>query len=258
MSWWGKLIGGAMGFAMGGPIGMMLGMVLGANFDRGLAGSGAPRANERRQLVFYTAVFSVMGHLCKADGRVTRSEIRTARKIMREMGLDEDVQALAVQLFEQGKAPGFSLQATLAQFRKELGWQPNLYRMFLEIQVMAAYGDGKLHAAERRILLEICDLLGFPQEELDRLCDMADSFTGGPRRSTGPGNGLEQAYRTLGVDRKASDQDIKRAYRRLMSQHHPDKLIAKGLPEEMIKVATERTATIRGAYDLVRERRGSP
>lgn len=257
MSWWGKFIGGTMGFAMGGPIGMMLGVVLGANFDRGLRGTGAPRASERRQLVFYTTVFAVMGHLCKADGRVSRSEIRTAREIMRKMELGEDIQALAIRLFEQGKAPGFSLEATLAQFRQELGWQPNLYRMFLEIQVMAAYADGKLHAAERRILLNICDLLGFPPEELDRLCDMIGGFTGA-RRSVGPGNGLEQAYRTLGVDRKTSDQDIKRAYRRLMSQHHPDKLIAKGLPEEMIKVATERTAAIRSAYELVRERRGSP
>ena len=257
MSWWGTLIGGAMGYAVGGPIGMLLGAAMGRNFGRGVSRATAyPGGGERKQIVFYTATFSVMGHLCKADGQVSRSEIDAATRVMEHMSLSRDMAALAMKLFEQGKQPQFSMEQTILQLRQELGHQPNLYRMFMEIQIMAAYADGKMHAAEKRVLMTLCRLLDFPLQDFTQLCDMIGGAQAGPGRSGSQGMSLEQAYRVLAIDSSASKQEVVRAYRRLLSRHHPDKLIAKGLPEEMIKVANERTADIRKAYNVIKENRG--
>ncbi len=170
MSWWGKLAGGAFGFMMGGPLGALLGVALGHQFDRGLgsARSGleedfAPGAQERVQMVFFTASFSVMGHLAKADGRVSEDEIRLAQQVMGRMGLDADQRKLAIDLFNEGKQPGFDLDAVLEQFRHECGRRVNLLRMFVEIQLAAALADGDVHPAERQILLHICERVGFPR-----------------------------------------------------------------------------------------------
>ena len=135
-------------------------------------------------------------------------------------------------------------------------------RMFLEIQLQAALADGKLDASERQILQHIFDLLGFSQQEFEHLLAMVmaarDYASGGWERATGSQrvDVLKQAYGVLGVDASASDAEVKKAYRRLMSQHHPDKLVAKGLPEEMMKIATEKAQEIRAAYDQVKQARG--
>jgi DnaJ like chaperone protein len=127
----------------------------------------------------------------------------------------------------------------------------NLVQMFLEIQIATAMADGQLHASERRILFYIGEQLGFDRAAIEHLF----SFTGAGQPSADPAKSLSKAYDTLGVDRTASDAEVKKAYRRLMSQHHPDKLIARGLPEEMIKIATEKTQQIKAAYEQVRESR---
>lgn len=264
MGWWGKLIGGAFGFMLGGPLGAILGAVLGHNFDRGLerlkleyaGGSADP---ERIQAAFFTATFSIMGHIAKADGRVSEREIALARQVMAHMRLNEEQKRAAIGLFNQGKQPDFPLDAALAQFRRECHRRRQLLQMFLEIQIFTALADGELHATERAALLHIADQLGFSRADFERLVAMVRAqqhFAGGAAGAPPARGSLSDAYAVLGVSRNASNDEVKRAYRRLMNQHHPDKLVAKGLPEEMMEIAKEKSQEIRAAYDRIREARG--
>lgn len=269
MSWWGTALGGAFGFMLGGPLGALFGAALGRRFDQGLNGMGDYQARigeqERVQAAFFTATFAVMGHLAKADGQVSKDEIRLAEQVMTRMNLNADMRSTAIKLFDEGKSDDFDLDAVLEQFRRECHRRRNLLQMFLEIQLHACYADGALHAEEARVLQHICTRLGFSRQEfahIEALVKAAREFGGaggqaGQRPGAAPSyNRLAEAYRVLGVNRDASDAEIKTAYRRLMNQHHPDKLVAKGLPEEMIALATEKTQEIKAAYDTVKAARG--
>lgn len=266
MSWWGKIVGGAFGFMLGGPLGAMLGAAIGHNFDRGLqAGdAGGPFAGgadqERIQSAFFAATFSVMGHVAKVDGRVSEDEIEVARAVMQQMSLDATQQRVAMDLFNQGKQPGFDLDAVIAQFKKECHRRRTLMQMFMEIQLHGAYADGVLHAREEATLKNIGAKLGFSSDHFRQLEAMVRAqrfFTGDQRQPERPPPAqlLTDAYALLGVKPGDDDNAIKKAYRRMMSQHHPDKLIAKGLPEEMIKIATGKTQEIKAAYELIKEHR---
>lgn len=260
MPWWGKLLGGTLGFMLGGPLGALLGAALGHNFDRGITLTDEDAAasfgrQERVQAAFFTATFSIMGHIAKADGRVTRDEIDSAEAVMSQMQLNAAQRKAAIHLFNEGKQPGFPLDDVLQQFRRECQRRRNLLQMFIEIQILTAMADGSLHAAERAAIHDLGDRLGFSRHEIDHLFSMGNSGSGrGAARSAGT---LEQAYAVLDISSHASDAEVKKAYRRLMSQHHPDKLIAKGLPEEMIKLANEKTQQIRAAYEQVMDSRRS-
>ena len=271
MTWWGKLVGGAFGFMLGGPLGALFGAAVGHQFDKGLERAGlefmgGAGEQERVQAAFFTALFSVMGALAKADGRVSEDEIAMARSIMQQMALDEAQKRVAIDLFNAGKQPDFDLDAVVTQFRQESGRRTNLQRMFLEILLHAAWADGVLHPDEQRLLQRVADGLGFPPAAFARLEAMVRAqrafFGGGYEQPGGYGaeappraDRLREAYAILGVDESATDAEIKKAYRRLMNQHHPDKLVARGLPDEMIKLATEKTQEIKAAYELIRKAR---
>lgn len=267
MAWWGKLAGSAFGFMLGGPLGALLGGVLGHNFDKGLTGleaggpTGSAADQERIQSAFFTATFSVMGHLAKADGRVSPAEINQAKAVMAHMDLQPDMRRAAIELFNQGKRHDFPLDDVLEQFRRECRRRTTLIQMFLEIQIQAAYADGSLHTAEEQLLLHICRKLGIPEflfRQLERMirAQQGAYSQGGGRQTTTDTPSLENAHAMLNVAADAKDAEIKKAYRRLMSQHHPDKLVAKGLPEEMMKVATRKTREIRKAYEVIKKSRG--
>ena len=274
MSWFGKVLGGALGYALGGPLGALVGVALGHNLDRPArsdrdrrrwtapdfldpADSGDfldPR--ERTQTAFFTATFSVMGHLAKADGLVTRDEIRLAAQVMDEMQLTRAQRDAARRLFREGRAPDFPVGEVLDQLRRECRYGSHLITMFVEILMHAAFADGELHAQERALLETICMRLRLPAGELDRLEAMlrAERHARGGKASDALSPA--DAYAILGVEERCSDAELKRAYRRMMNRHHPDKLVAKGLPEEMMRVATEKTREIKAAYDRLKEVRG--
>ena len=268
MGWWGKLIGGAFGFMFGGPLGAVLGAALGHNFDKGLKGAskrdpGETEQRERIQTAFFTATFSTMGCLAKADGRVSQDEISLAETLMAQMDLPPDLRRTAIRLFREGKAADFPLDAVLDQFRHECRRRQNLLQMFLEIQLQAAYADGLLDPAEEALLLRISRRLGFPDavfRRLERMIRAESTFAGAQGQRQTPRQpekiGLDTAYAVLNLKPSASNEDVKRAYRRLRSQHHPDKLVAKGLPEEMMKLAAQKSHEIRQAYERIREDRG--
>lgn len=264
MSWWGKLLGGSFGYMLGGPLGALLGAAIGHKFDSGITDftrfENLRSGNtERIQTAFFTTTFLVMGHLAKADGRVSESEIAQAKFIMDQMQLTPDQKKAAIALFNEGKSESFDLHAVIAQFKKESGRRRNLEQMFIEIIITTAMADGELDPEEREILLTICKQLGFSKFALDKLIQMLQAqqhYSAGGKAGQQPRyNTIEDAYNVLGVEKTASDGEVKKAYRKLMSQHHPDKLISRGLPEEMLKIATEKTQEIKAAYDQIKQER---
>ena len=267
MSWWGKLVGGAFGFMLGGPLGAVLGAALGHQLDERVGGLDGER--ERTQLAFFAATFSVMGRVAKVDGRITENEIAFARSVMEQMSLTEEQRRVAIRLFNEGKAEDFPLDAALEQFRIEAHHRQNLLQIFMEIQIQEAYADGALDPAEHALLLHICGQLGFSTaqfEHLDALVRFSREFGPAPRNgewqppdmAPAPRDKLRDAYRLLDIGPEAGDDEVNRAYRRLMNQHHPDKLVSKGLPEEMVRLATGKTQEIKAAYELVRASRQRP
>ncbi len=264
MNFWGKLIGGVLGYMMGGLFGGLIGVLLGHQFDRGLAnfsgnfstGLGGLSHGEI-QRAFFEATFSVMGHLAKADGRVSEEEIALARHVMARMGLSEQARHEAITLFSKGKESDFVLEDMLTRFHNATRRARNLQQMFIEIQLHAAYADGELNPAEKKLLLVICDALGFSTTDFDRLEAMVRAEQHAAKGGRVEQVSLDDAYAILNVTRESSDAEVKRAYRKLTNQHHPDKLVAKGLPEEMMKLAEEKTHEIRAAYERIREARGT-
>ena len=174
------------------------------------------------------------------------------------MKFQPDQRATAIELFNKGKQDDFNFEEVLAQFKQECGRKITLIQMFMQIQLQAVYADGSKHPAEDQILKDICNALGYPVAMLTQLEAMLfaqqSQYSGNPNQPPSHSE-IASAYSAMGVKDGASDAEIKKAYRRLMSQHHPDKLISKGLPEEMIQVATEKSQQIQKAYDVIKKSR---
>ncbi len=248
-----------------GPIGLLLGFLVGGVFDRGLNVSslrGGFNFNQagvaQTQQTYFQTTFEVMGHVAKSDGHISPQEIRAAETIMKKMRLNAQQRKRAIQFFATGKHIEFDLKMALQRLKQACSRRRMLLQMFVEIQFQAAMADGQIGPNKQRILQTICQQLGVTPMHV-RFADLFGAahqaggqqyqqFRGKPR--------LDDDYQLLEVKADASASDIKRAYRRQMSQNHPDKLIAKGLPEEMIKLATEKTQKIQAAYDRIKAAKG--
>jgi len=272
MNWTGKLVGALLGYMLSRrPLGVLIGLILGHFYDlqiaRGLAGPRVDPAIVRT--TFFRTAFSVMGHVAKSDGRVSEQDIAAARRVFRQFNLGEADTRAAMACFTQGKESGFDAFTALAELLRVCRGRGDLLRMFLEIQMRAALmGDG-MQGAARATLVRVAQALEIGAIEFAHLetvlrlqgYDTAYGYgpggAGGTRPSAAPGrDALAEAYEILDVPRTASDAEVKRAYRRLMSQNHPDKLVARGLPEAMLEVAKQKTQAIQAAYERIRESRG--
>ena len=267
------LVGGLLGFGFGGIgttrlLGALAGVIIAyqlhAYFSaRGSGGAGGfSRASAaRRRQVFFETVFLAMGRLAKADGRVSEEEIRAARTYMHALRLGpEDVRA-AIDLFSRGKDPGFPIDSQIAELAAVCGGQRALIRNFLEVLLGFALSKGSISAVERELLWRMAGGLGVSRVEMaqfEAVLRAQSSFgsAGQARPDFSTADELAQAYKALGIESTATDKEVKTAYRRLMNQHHPDKLVAKGLPESMKEAAEERTREIRKAYETIRDSRG--
>lgn len=265
MIWQGKALGALIGVVAAGPVGALFGTFIGHLFDvqaESGGDAGVAQADARGgigvQEAFFRGTFQVMGHLAKADGRVSEDEIRAARAIMSEFGLGAREVQFAIELFTQGKERDFPLDATLQQLRRLCRNRPDLCRMFVQIQLQAALWGGSLNPAGRDVLARVAATIGVSAYEvvqMEALLRMQRSSRRPQAQQTAVDH-VAEAYAVLGVLHTASDSEVTKAYRRLMNQNHPDKLVAKGLPESMMKLAEEKTRQIRAAYELLREARG--
>ncbi|MDY7117875.1 co-chaperone DjlA [Halomonas sp. SSL-5] len=250
------LIGAGLGFMIGGPVGGLVGGGLGYWLVKRLRRSMLGKLAASR-VQFLESTFAVMGCLCKADGRVSEDELEASRILWDRLRLNEAQRARARADFNRGKAADFDLDAELAKIRHITAHQPALRQVFLQVQLAAIAADGRLHPAEREMLMRVVRGLGCSEAEVAQVEAM---LHGGAEQVAGGASGgltLADAYRVLGVEEEASDAEVKRAYRRLMSQNHPDKLAAKGLPESMREVARERTSEIGNAYERIRKARAA-
>ncbi len=262
MSWSGKIVGGAIGL-MGGPVGAFVGAVIGHQFDKNVDRQrlhGSANRSQAQQS-FFEATFLMMGHLAKADGRVSQHEIKLAQSVMERMQLSDTLRQSAMNLFRQGKSADFQFEAILDNLYQNCAGDSDMMRMFLEFQLQTALSDGAIHPTEEAILQRICERLSISRLQYRALKMAVEAYTRmgadqyqyrhspGSKRSTTVS--VSDAYTVLGESKTASDKAVEKAYRRGISQNHPDKLAAKGLPDEMIKIATEKTRKIREAYEII-------
>lgn len=246
----------------GGITGAIFGIFIGHMVDRFLSGLGG--ANRTRD-AFFGAMFSTLGHINKADGRVTKAEIAAAEQLMRRLQLTETERQRAIGFFQAGKERDFNLEETLREFARHSMLRHELRIMFIELLLEAALADGTLTQSEQAILMRSCTVLHIPANMFSA---MLRARQGGGYSGAQPGYGnyqqapssrgesLQQSYASLGVKADASAQEIKRAYRKLVSQYHPDKLVSQGLPDEMMELSKKRVREINAAYDKIKASRG--
>ncbi|MDT8379466.1 MAG: TerB family tellurite resistance protein [Desulfotignum sp.] len=253
MSWLGKMIGGTIGFALGGPIGAVAGAAFGHAFvdrkeDAYLASipgrTGSLSSNEEAQLVFFTAAFSMLAKLCKADGQVSEKEIQVVEAFMKkDLQLDSTGQESAKNIFRQAIRSSESFEAFAMQFYSVFKTQPHIIALMMDVLFRVGTADGSLSDAENATLRSAARIFNVSDAEFNRLKSKyirpADKY-----------------YAVLKCDETASNEEIKKQYRKLVTEYHPDKIQAKGLPEEFIKFANDKFAEIQEAYDQIRKKRG--
>jgi DnaJ like chaperone protein len=253
-----KLIGFIAGYYFFGFFGALFGLFIGSLIDRTRAyGPGAlnPLQNAHRQAVFLETLFISMGKLAKADGRVSQQEIDHTEAFMRKLGMTAAHRQQAIAWFKQGADPAFDIGQTYQRFMSVCGQTRNLKYVLMVYLTVMALADGELHPAEEAVLFDIAGRVGYDRTTYQQLLDMVLNQSRFAQGKTTSADALDDAYKALGVTKDSSDQEIKRAYRKQMSQYHPDKLIGQGLPEDMIAMATEQSKEIQQAYDLIKKSR---
>lgn len=252
MNIWGKIIGGAAGFALGGPLGALLGAAAGHAVDSfrsatagpapadGREPAGDPKA-ATRQVAFTIAVIALGAKMAKADGVVTRDEVDAFKRVFRVPARDMKTVA---RVFDQARrgTDGFEVYArqVAGLFHRNHAVLEDLLDGLFHI----AQSDGKVTDDEIDYLRRVAEIFGFGDRDFERI------------RASNLGPDKSDPYHVLGIDRDHSNAEIKAAYRKLIRDHHPDRLIAKGVPKEFIDLATEKMQTINAAYDKVARERG--
>jgi DnaJ like chaperone protein len=246
MSWFGKIMGGSVGFMLGGPIGALVGVSLGHTLidDKARAGiveSGRMSGQEQRQAVFFTATFAMLGKMAKADGRVCEDEISAVRSFMADkLRLDATMQKFAMGVFDEAK----DNNTPFADYARQLGQvfqsEQQLRMMFYEMLFTVALADGVLHPAEEQILRDAPSMLGLHGNVFDTVKRQFVSD-------------LSHHYAMLGLEDGADMSAVKKAYRKLASEYHPDKIVSKGLPEDFITFAEGKFREINEAYETIQK-----
>lgn len=268
--------------------GAILGLYLGHLFDKSLknnfdkAGGFSSLFSgddvHERQALFFSSCFAVMGHIAKSNGRVSEVHIKAANLFMDEMGLKGEERREAQHAFQSGRESDFSLKETVHDFKERFAKRNDLIQLFLEIQIQMAFSDGVLAEQEKQLLAEVSKQLGiskthfafvlkryqaefnfrkqqqrFNQQQQNQ--GQSSSYREGSGHHVPPNNNMNraQALALLGLSSDATQRDIKVAYRKLMSQHHPDKLVSQGLPKHMMELAVKKSQDIQAAYEYLKK-----
>ncbi len=250
-------LGGLIGLISGGFGGLVIGVAIGYAATWGLK-KIVVRTLRVAQTQLTESTFSIMGALCKTDGVVSRAEIDVVKQIFTMLQLNGEQREAAKAAFNRGKQADFDLDAAADKFATVTRGRGPLLQLFLQLQCMAVAADGKVDPAEHAMLVRVATRLGLQERDVQQLEALLRAATSGPA-SGGMHDiqsRLSDAYEALGVSVDTNDSDVKRAYRKLISANHPDKLAARGLPESMRPVAEERSRELNKAYDLIKESRG--
>lgn len=261
MPYWGKLIGTLGGLATGRPWMAIIGLIFGHQFDRGFADrftrfgpDVSPSRLEHLPQPYLRALFETMGHLAKADGRVTEDEIRAARALMHRLGLGPTDIRRAVKWFESGKEVSYPLVSTMQILRSQSARRADMRGLFVRLLMEVALSKSSLHRTERAVIWTICRELDIGRVELAQLEAMLRAQRGFRKSSAGAVDSkrVNDAYVALGVDKSVSNDEIKKSYRRLMNKNHPDKLASANPDAAAVAEAERRTREVRGAYELLK------
>lgn len=240
MSWLGKILGGGLGFMIGGPFGALLGAVIGHHtMDRGQF-----QAVEQKQGVYFIGVFAMLGKLAKADGTVSTQEIEAIDRVMRDnLRLTPGARDFAIGIFNRARDSDETFAGYARQFFDEFQDSTEILVSVVELLLHVAYADGELHAAEEAMIVDAARLFGVE----DRLAEMKSLYTGSV-------TDLKACYAMLGAEEGMSLAEVKKKYRRLAMEHHPDRLQSKGMPPEFVAEAEEKFKEIQHAYDTIEKR----
>lgn len=266
MSWKGKFFGALLGFMITRQAwGAVIGALIGHMFDQSLGLGASPRAARPMSISdeFFRTTFELMGHVAKSDGRVTEAEIDAARRLMHELKLGSREISIAIECFRTGKSAAYDAELGVERLREACGQRHDLLRAFMELQLRAALAGNDISPPARAILTRVAERLGMSGLEFAfmeaslRTWQRTQGASSGRAAGAAAGAGrLAECYAELEVDAGISDPEVTKAYRRQMSRHHPDKLVANGLPESMAQMAKEKTQRIQEAYETIRAARG--
>ena len=260
----GTLVGGSLGFMMFGPLGAILGGAIGSNIGeptgrgttqygpisyggRSGARAGGPARDVRQaQQAFLVALISLAAKVAKADGRVTEQEVRSFDAFLRDrLGMSPEDRRVAARLFNEARDSQVPAEEFARQVRTLIGHQPSRLRDLMSLLMSVAAADARIDAEEDRLLRRIAREMGMTARDYDESAAMFD-----PRRN------VDASYAVLGLTRDATDDEIKKAYRSLAREYHPDVVVNKGMGEDFRKFADEKMRAINVAYDAVKEARG--
>ena len=252
MGWLGKVVGGTIGFALGGPIGAVAGAAFGHSFDRKEALYLAQEesqhqrlsTDEESQLTFFVAAFSMLAKIAKVDGKVSEKEIASIEGFMtHDLNLNLESRNSAVNIFRQALNSDESFEAFAFQFYAAFRNQPRIIELMMDILFRVSTADGAINHKEEALLASAAATFNLSDRDYARLKSRYVKA-------------VNRFYSVLKIDETATNEEIKRQYRTMVSDYHPDKIQAKGLPEEFIKLANDKFIEIKAAYDAIRKERG--
>lgn len=260
----GTIIGGVLGWGFGGPLGAILGGAIGSNFGEGSGpagvhpgvrgqarpafGTGPARGLDpgQAQRAFLTAVISLAAKVAKADGRVSAAEVQRFDEFLaRSLGMPAEERRLAAKIFNQARDSDIPAEDFARQIRQILGHQPARMRDIVSLLASVASADGSLHHAEERMIRSIARELGLSSRDYDEAMAMFN-----------PTASVDAAYATLGIDPSVTDLEVKKAYRKLAKEYHPDVLASKGMSDDFKQFAEDKMKAINAAYAAVETARG--